>query len=403
MTTPHPYSDIADYRHWRRAPGVEDPAALDPVAAPKFTIGRDEAVATAGSCFAQHVMRHLAASGFNTLVAEEAPAIHRTNGGAHFHYGVFSTRSGNVYTARQLRQLFARAAGEFVPETNAWETAEGFIDPFRPSVGPFLSLAELEADRAYHLSRVRAMMADLSVFVFTLGLTEGWMDRDGAVFPLAPGVSGGTYDPARHTMKNFTVDETVADMRAALAALRAVNPAARVILTVSPVPLMATAEDRHVLASTTYSKAVLRVAAQMLSDADERVDYFPSYEIITAPQVRGRYYGPDARAVTEAGVSHVMGVFLKHYGGIVAADVPGHDPAAGVQDRTHLDKTEEIVEVLCDEEALDAPRASRRAQKTGRQQDDARKPRKPEARPAAESTRDPRELRRIRRERRSKA
>ncbi|MEM8552330.1 MAG: GSCFA domain-containing protein [Pseudomonadota bacterium] len=345
----HPYADIADYRHWRRAPGAAVPAQLDPVARTKFSISREEPVATAGSCFAQHVMRHLDRNGFNTLIAEAPPTFFGNKLATQFGYGIFSTRSGNVYTARQLVQLFQRAEGSFVPEAEPWDTPEGLLDPFRPSVGAFSSLAELEAERAYHLDRVGEMLRGLSVFVFTLGLTEAWLDRDGAAFPIAPGTAGGTFDPARHSFVNFSVDEVVADLRAALELLRAVNPNAKIILTVSPVPLMATALDRHVLVSTVYSKSVLRVAAETVAGADSAVDYFPSYEIITAPHVRGRYFGPDARAVTEDGVRHVMRVFLKHYGG--ADQVT---PAKRSAPPSQSQENAAIAEAICDEELLGA-------------------------------------------------
>ncbi|MEO1102364.1 MAG: GSCFA domain-containing protein [Pseudomonadota bacterium] len=348
--TPHPYRNIADYRHWRRAPGVADPALLDPVVNPKFAIAPDEPVASAGSCFAQHVMRHIASAGFNALISETAPSILPEDLAKAHHYGVFTTRSGNIYTARQLRQLFDRANGIFEPVAEPWATEAGVLDPFRPSIGPFASAEELAADRAWHLARVRAMMAGLSVFVFTLGLTEAWMDDDGAVFPLAPGVVGGTFDAGRHRFHNFCPEETAADLAAAIASVRAVNAEAKIILTVSPVPLMATALDRHVLTATVHSKSILRVAAQAVADADPAIDYFPSYEIITAPQTRGRYFGPDARAVSEEGVAHAMRVFLKHYSDRTAAAAA--TPHA-IENEAFRARSQHIVDAFCDEEALD--------------------------------------------------
>lgn len=356
MSAPtHPYETIADYRHWRRAAGVDDPGALDPVVAPKFTISAQDAVASAGSCFAQHVSRHLKKNGFNAMVTEHAPEFLTRRLQRRFQYGVFTTRSGNLYTARQLRQLVERAYNRFLPRTVAWRRGEMFIDPFRPQVAEFVSESELLADRERHFAAVRQMLEALDVFVFTLGLTEAWVDADGAVFPVAPGVAGGTYNPAEHRLKTLSVEETVADLAGALAALRAVNPKARTILTVSPVPLMATALDRHVLVSTTHSKAILRVAAQTLADSDPSVDYFPSYEIVTAPQTRGAYFGPDAREVTASGVDHVMRVFLRHYGEGMAAE-PAHAaqkrrPASIAGGRRRA--VEAMVDVICEEELLD--------------------------------------------------
>ena len=50
------------------------------------------------------------------------------------------------------------------------------------------AIDDLLADRDHHLAMVRQMFEECDVFVFTLGLTEGWASSvDGAVYPLAPG------------------------------------------------------------------------------------------------------------------------------------------------------------------------------------------------------------------------
>ncbi|WP_205648452.1 GSCFA domain-containing protein [Acuticoccus kandeliae] len=368
MSLRHPYDGIADYRHWKRAAGLTDPEALDPMVNPKFAILPSDRVATAGSCFAQNVARHLNKNGFNILITEGAPGILPENLAETFQYGVYSTRSGNIYTARQLRQLLERAYGLFTPEVEAWTREDGTLcDPFRPQVSSYESERELLADRAYHLAKVREMVEGLSVFVFTMGMTEAWTDETGAVYPLAPGVAGGVYDPARHKLLAFSIEEVTEDLKAALAIIKEKNPTAKIVLTVSPQPIMATGIDRHVLVSSTHTKAILRVAAQAAADADDQVDYFPSYEIVTAPQTRAMYFASDARSVNEAGVRHVMRVFLKHYGSheapveISAARGLGKRTASALgieagRSARHAEAMEEIVDVLCDEEALDDTR-----------------------------------------------
>ena len=97
------------------------------------------------------------------------------------------------------------------------------------------------------------------------------------------------------------------------ALMRSVNPRLRVLLTVSPVPLIATYEDRHVLVSTTLSKAVLRVAADAAQRRFDFVDYFPSFELIAASSAGGQYLEPDLREVRDVGVAHVMRCFSRHY------------------------------------------------------------------------------------------
>lgn len=50
------------------------------------------------------------------------------------------------------------------------------------------------------------MFATLDVFVFTLGLTEGWEAvEDGTMFPMAPGTVAGSYDPTGYRLRNLRV------------------------------------------------------------------------------------------------------------------------------------------------------------------------------------------------------
>lgn len=359
MSRRHPYVDRPEYQFWRKEPALDDIALFDPVGTPSFRIGMSDKVVTAGSCFAQHVARFLAQAGFNFLVTEQPHPLLAGELAAKFNYGLFSARYGNIYSARQLRQLLQRAYGEFQPLDAAWETQDGrWVDPFRPQIlpGGYASEREVALDREVHLAAVRAAIEEMSVFVFTLGLTEIWSDnRDGAVFPLAPGVAGGRYDENRYSFHNMTVPEVVEDLQWSLDFIRARSPSVKVIITVSPVPLNATAEDRHVALSTSYSKAILRIAAEQVTAQNDLCDYYPSYEIITSPFTRSEYFEADRREIAPEGVKHVMGLFLKHYSepeqAGAAQDVPsrtGRKPAASDRMRD----AETLMQVLCDEEAI---------------------------------------------------
>lgn len=350
----HPYQSLPDAAFWRQSIADTQPADVDPVVATPFVLTRTDRVAAAGSCFAQHIGRYLASANLHYLVTEEAHPLADPETAREFGYGVYTARFGNLYTARQLRQLLTRAYGTFTPRDDVWCEPDGsYVDPFRPRIQPkgFPTLAEYEADRAQHFACVRRAFEELNVLVFTLGLTECWVSReDGAAYPLCPGVAGGAFDPDRHAFQNFSVDEIVADLTGFMADLRRINAHARLILTVSPVPLIATASDRHVLVATTYSKSVLRVAAEVVSRTIEDAAYFPAYEIVTGNFTRGRYFASDLRSVTEDGVQHVMSVFLRHYAGIeLRTAAPAKTERAA--DQT-LEEMERLVEVQCEEEAL---------------------------------------------------
>jgi hypothetical protein len=280
--------------------------AVDPVLRPRVTIAPDNRVATAGSCFAQHLSHALRARGVAPMVTE--PGIGEDE--------AFPARFGNIYSTRQLLQLLQRAYGLFAPLDTAWRRADGrFIDPFRPLVHPpgFADVAALDEDRKIHLSAVRAMFEDCDVFVFTLGLTEQWRAvLDGATVPVVPGAVSATQS-SEYRFHNAAVGDMTEDLARFIDHLRLVNPSVRIILTVSPVPLVATYEDSHVLVANTYSKAALRVTAEEISRRFPDVDYFPSYEMIAGPQGVGCWFDDDLRTVTQAGVDHVMSLFAAHY------------------------------------------------------------------------------------------
>ena len=355
----HPYRSAPDHTSWRRAVAKLEARNVDPIVEFKVKIDPTTKVATAGSCFAQHIARHLKQSGFNYYVAEAGHPVLPESVRLANNYGLFSARYGNIYTARQLLQLFERPYGLFDPVEDCWKEADDiFLDPFRPTAQPggFISETEMRLDRDQHLACVRKMFETLDVFVFTFGLTECWVSSaDGAAFPICPGVEGGAFQEARHHFVNATVDDVVNEMSSFLMQLARVNPQAQVILTVSPVPLAATARrDQHVLTATTYSKSVLRVAAELLVSRFQHVHYFPSYEIITGSFSRGAYYADDLRNVLEEGVSHVMELFMKHAAG--RRSTPP-DELAVTPTGSDLHDVQELaaklVEVECDEASLD--------------------------------------------------
>jgi hypothetical protein len=344
----HPYRGLSDEHFWSRSVATPGAHEIDPVVTTSFTIGPNDRVATMGSCFAQHLSRFIQRSGLNYFVPEGGQIVDGVDPVVR-NFGVFSARYGNVYTVRQALQLLKRAYGEWEPAEAPWRLGDRWVDPFRPQVEPggWTSLTGMEADRVEHLAAVRRLFDQTDVLVFTLGLTETWRSReDGAVFPVVPGASGGKFDPADYEFVNFNAAEVSADLLEFADILNAVNPTAKLLLTVSPVPLIATYSEQHVLAATAYSKSVLRVAAAEAEQQHEFVSYFPSYEVITSPAAGGRYFEPDLRSVTDDGVAHVMRVFAKHY----FADTPA--AVAGGDERILLE-FERTSSVVCDEEVLD--------------------------------------------------
>jgi hypothetical protein len=307
----HPYKSASDRAFWKRAfaPGWETSNLTgDPP-----LIRRGERVASAGSCFAANIVPFLERAGLEYVRRDVAPAAFADVAADNFNYSRFSAAYGNIYTARQAAQMFRRALGRFRPAEDRWVVADDLvIDPFRPGLRyPATSNREFDLLTAQHLANVLDAVRAADVFVFTLGLTEAWLSaRDGAVFPACPGTVAGIFDPARHVFHNFSAREVAQDLEDLIDLLREVRPRIRVVLTVSPVPLVATATEQHVLLATTYSKSVLRVAAGEVARVKPHVTYFPAYEIITGPQAPFDYFEGDRREPSAAAISAVMRAFL---------------------------------------------------------------------------------------------
>jgi hypothetical protein len=349
--TSHPYTSLPERSFWRSAVAERGPLDIADLWTPKWPIDQDAPVITAGSCFAGHIGRALLEEGMHWYDAEPPPPGLTLEQQSARGYRRFSFRTGNIYTAAALRQWIAWALGSRMPPGEIWEEDGRFYDPYRPTVEPegFASPGELLRSREVTLAALRDALTEAEVFVFTLGLTEAWHDttRD-TVLPMCPGTVRGSFDADRHVLRNHTTSQVHEDLTQALAMARHVNPGLRTVLTVSPVPLTATATGRHALVATTFSKSVLRAAAGQLADEDDRVDYFPSYEIVTGlpelpafpassddrkppntsgtPSSAGRrgFFEANLRTVRPEGVAFVMGHFFRALRGEPAR--PPHTP-----------------------------------------------------------------------------
>jgi hypothetical protein len=355
--TSTPYDDLPPHAFWRRAvadPGID---GLSDLWSSRWDLPADARFATYGSCFAQHISRALRARGMGWIDAEPAPPRTPPEVAMAFGYAVFSARTANIYATAQLRLLLALATGDVgMDGPEIWHDAGRFRDSLRPAIEPdgFASRDEALASRASMVRAFRASITGADVLVFTLGLTEGWVNlATGQPYAMCPGLAGGTFDPAMHGFVNHRSADIRADLDAALADLRRINPQVRVLLTVSPVPLTATASGDHVLVATTRSKATLRTVAAELAADDQGVDYFPSYEIITGAPARMAFFEDNLRSVTPAGVEAVMARF---FAGLRLTLPPRHGATASPLRALRAARRAMRAEALvCEEAMLDAP------------------------------------------------
>lgn len=366
-----PYENLPLKAFWRTGVTSADPTNMSGIYTRKWELHSELNVATAGSCFAQHISRYLRGNGFAVMDVEPPPNGLSDSDQEAQGYGLYSARYGNIYTVHQLLQLAREALGEFAPADAIWEKNGKYYDALRPSVPQqgFASAEELKQSRASHLLKVKKLFETMDVFIFTLGLTEAWVHRSsGTVFPTAPETVAGVFSDEEYVFKNFNYLEVYNAFKEFIELIRRVRlPGSelRVLLTVSPVPLTATASGNHILQASTYSKSVLRAVAGQLSAENTNIDYFPSYEIITNPAAKSRFYKENLRSVTNDGVAAVMNVFFRqHTNSSQSADLEDKRSVCSEQSLSEMSGDE----LLCEEALLDvfSSRQSKDVFKTNR-------------------------------------
>jgi GSCFA family protein len=344
----NPYENLEPRAFWSTGVARHNMFDIGELWQPKFNIKPRHRIATFGSCFAQHIGRALAKRNYGWLDTEPAPIGLKPSRADAFNYGIFTSRTGNIYTVSLLKQWTEWALGHSKPPTEIWEKDGRFYDPFRPRVEPngFASRAELKSSREVTIEAFRAAIVDSDVFVFTLGLTESWFNRSkGYEYPMCPGTVAGEFDEKNHVFVNQDYTFIYKNLQEAMMLMREINPSLRFLLTVSPVPLTATNSGHHVLVATMQSKSILRAVAGQLATLRKFVDYFPSYEIINSAPFRGVFFDPNVRTVNHHGVDHVMSKFFEGLG--VDPNAPPPSSSGGIENQKSAD-------VVCEEELLGA-------------------------------------------------
>ena len=331
----NPYRNLPDYQFWKKGVELSDPLAMKNIHTPKLDFSREDVIVTMGSCFAQHIANWLRAREFNVPFYDTTDNIKAQS---------FSANYGNIYSVRQGLQLLREITGQHKCSEPCWYTEGGLLDPLRPNIfaRPFQSAEEVDKARKAHLDAVRQAYGELDLLVMTLGLTEAWRIREcGTVLPTAPGVLGGTFVPDHYEFVNFRYSEILADLESLCKELTQLRGGRsfRMIVTVSPVPLTATAEDRHILSSSVYSKSVLRAVAGDFCADHDFAEYFPSFEIINNPAARSAFFEDNFRGVKTDSVATVMGVFERAY--------------LSGEEQTELSEMAEIGDVDCEDLLLE--------------------------------------------------
>lgn len=251
-------------------------------------ITRTTKILTFGSCFAANIAKALGSNGYNLLATQ------------------YANRSSNVYTIAcnegivntfTMRQMFDWLYAGKRPDASTWHDYSAHAYEFS------------DENRASTLEVFR----ETELFIITLGLSEVWYDKvTGAVYSRA--IPAADYNPDRHAFRVSTVAENKENIARIYELIRSHHPKARVVLTLSPVPLVATFRPVSCITASAVSKAVLRVAVDEVlreNEGDGALHYWPSYEIVTHGFPDS--FVDDNRHVRDEILNYIMGLFQASY------------------------------------------------------------------------------------------
>jgi hypothetical protein len=215
----------------------------------------DTKICAFGSCFAANISNWLASRNYSILTKDEGSNAY-----------VVACGEGMV-NSFVIRQQFEWAFEGKKFDGELWHGYEaesyGYDEEIRKATLDIFSKTEL--------------------FILTFGLSEVWYDEvTGNVFWRS--IPEDVYDPSRHKFRVTTVEENKDNIREIYRLIRKHRPDAKIITTLSPVPLIATFRPVSCISANSVSKSVLRVALDELMRelGDEGyLHYWPSYEIVT--------------------------------------------------------------------------------------------------------------------------
>ena len=221
----------------------------------KPLINKGTKITAFGSCFATHITNYLSQVGYN-LSKNRNPEIY-----------ISSMGEGLVNTFAILQQ-FEWTLENVIPPENLWHGFKAEEFGYQEDIRV----------------KTRQAFLDTDFFILTLGLSEIWYDeKTGGVFWRA--IPQKYYDPSRHKFRVSTFEETKRNITRIVQLINTHIPKAKVLITLSPVPLAATFRPTSCITANSVSKSILRAALdefyrEHTDTLNKTLFYFPSYEII---------------------------------------------------------------------------------------------------------------------------
>ncbi|MBV8370893.1 MAG: GSCFA domain-containing protein [Candidatus Eremiobacteraeota bacterium] len=277
-----------------------------PHVVPKFPVRHDDAFFCIGSCFARVIERQLRYRNLNVLSMRYHGELTEAQLGPN--------GANKFTTASMLNELKWSLAGEPFPDEALVPDGDGYRD-LQLAEAVFAVSPARARERRAELLEYFGRLKDADVVVITLGLVEVWYDHLAQLYlNVTPPLETARRFPGRFSVHTSDYAENRARLAEIVDLLTTHGrPGARIVVTVSPVPLQRTFGDVDVLSANVYAKSTLRAVAGDLARERANVQYFPSYELVTVTD-RNRAFAPDQAHVTEEASEEIVRAFAKTFG-----------------------------------------------------------------------------------------
>jgi hypothetical protein len=262
-----------------------------------------------GSCFARELEVGLAGSW--RIMSEIAPYFHKTDehGLAQCHWIDFANRYNSGSLLREVARLTGnQPLGDQDLIIDGIEGIDTHTDLHFIAAGT-ATRRQLSCRRRLTL-QAGAGLFHADVVVLTIGLNEAWFDLDSNTY-LNNAPSSKLASTGRFELHILGCSDVVDQLRKTISLVDCVNSTASIVLSVSPVPMLATFTGDDVICANARSKATLLSAVrEVCSIAQPNVFYFPSFELVTCAEPR-RAWGEDRRHPSELMIAHIVNAFLR--------------------------------------------------------------------------------------------
>jgi tetratricopeptide (TPR) repeat protein len=249
---------------------MRDHIAVNLNSEPKF-IGKTTKFFTMGSCFARNLAKSLIDSGYPSHHMEISEYINTT-----FANRVFVDWLGDADIDAEIRDRIV----ELLP-------------------------------RGWSKDNALQIIKNSDVFILTLGVAPAFFDRTTGDFVLPrPSALNSRVLAEKYLFRTTTVKENVDNVLYLIEFIRSISPGMKIVVTVSPVPLLASFEYESAVQADCLSKSTMRlVAHEVVNNSNlSNILYWPSFEVFRwAGSNASDYYAADDGAAWHVSEDKVAG------------------------------------------------------------------------------------------------